>query len=536
MKLFFITTVFLFTVFSSCYCQENERGYGKSIELLIADADLMIGDSLLSVESLLYQSKKNQIELQYKTVLSLYKRLSQSEVCDSIIFSFVKKYCPNISYVQIYYDIPQEKYFHYLPILSEQIISLHVEFPETITTPEMYHKAIDFENISRCNKLKEISIREYPSNEIKWIRDVDSLNAIVIESSLSPLLQDYSFFKNIKDIDVCNYDPINSYISQYSNSYYTNNIFYKLRPSYPDSSNIKSFSYRYLSDSIAFMGNFKNHKFNGKWTFYDIVPIDSDYRNYYWSCANFYFGYLKGGISDCYLNRCWHLPIDSIGNLVANTLLNQDTLYMRKNYVIGDSIFDIYRRDTITSKVWALLWLYRLDNQRYFNIINLFFKNQKEFYIECSKAWEEYKYYMSYKSYPIFEIIYDNNKVKRFIKLQNLADNSIQYQYDFFDDIGVIRFQQDDEVVWSMNDELNNQVLKVEFHKGQIYNYSDSSPYFTNTNKSLSYNYFFSPDMTTIIQNVKNEKARSIREIKIQENQFVVKRKGMLIPQKINIK
>ena len=284
------------------------------------------------------------------------------------------------------------------------------------------------------------------------------------------------------------------------------------------------------------MGNFKNHKFNGKWTFYDIVPIDSDYRNYYWSCANFYFGYLKGGISDCYLNRCWYLPIDSIGNLVVNTLLNQDTLYMRKNYVIGDSILDIYRRDTITSKVWALLWLYRLDNQRYFNIINLFFKNQKEFYIECSKAWEEYKYYMSYKFYPIFEIIYDNNKVKRFIKLQNLADNSIQYQYDFFDDIGVIRFQQDDEVVWSMNDELNNQVLKVEFHKGQIYNYSDSSPYFTNTNKSLSYNYFFSPDMTTIIQNVKNEKARSIREIKIQENQFVVKRKGMLIPQKINIK
>ena len=68
MKLFFITTVFLFTIFSSCYCQENERGYGKSIELLIADADLMIGDSLLSVESLLYQSKKNQIELQYKTV------------------------------------------------------------------------------------------------------------------------------------------------------------------------------------------------------------------------------------------------------------------------------------------------------------------------------------------------------------------------------------------------------------------------------------------------------------------------------------
>ena len=148
MKLFFITTVFLFTIFSSCYCQENERGYGKSIELLIADADLMIGDSLLSVESLLYQSKKNQIELQYKTVLSLYKRLSQSEVCDSIIFSFVKKYCPNISYVQIYYDIPQEKYFHYLPILSEQIISLHVEFPETIK-PLILRISPDVRNLKR---------------------------------------------------------------------------------------------------------------------------------------------------------------------------------------------------------------------------------------------------------------------------------------------------------------------------------------------------------------------------------------------------
>lgn len=490
-----IALVFLFIEWNYC-------GHAQGYYIVIDDSTVDRVKNVTAAKeflndkdsSLLNDKKKNFEQI---TAVRIRKSVVDRH-CDSIYYTFIRDYMPNVTNVVIEFENPISNYFSDIDILSNQLVELRIQLPNYEEYPEMFFQELDMFHLEKLINLKELTIYWYPNTSLPmFLTELQKLELLQVSMPNFPLQNYQQIIKN-DNLEVHfsrpQYDEYSCCESVYDFLYqaknrkiptlgllgdtiYSNPCLFVSDDDYVNN----NVSLRLKNDTITILGKIKDGDFEGKWSFFN-----ADKNEEFISSIEFRF--IFPSLLNSSLNEVERSLLSADPSLTYKDSLFFKTMYVFLQEYSHDKTSTIhndwYKLDSIASICWATYYLYKKSKDDYNYVIELYKHQEKEnVYNICHDVYEKNKKIWPLKTIPFQDVFYYQNEVTSITDYYSRFDNDfntviIKNQYYFFDHC--VKKVSSDTTSWYMY--INDFFVSCSFKNGYVIEYNENARNLFNIN------------------------------------------------------